>query len=613
MKKIIVVIGVFVGLAAGALVLIRAARSTPTVTAALPSLGNRACAALSRGPKADVGVGVPYSGGASHLVAGGWSSPMLVTSESLQAAFPELNRNQIWSQFLKSAGYLAVVTEPGAVPKIFERTSVKEEPGFVTWTGTDPMKPGSILVASTGRSATLTTLVSEPLRPQVLIYTAADGKTTVETVSSKFSCAVGGDNRAADYHGELTDAEIEAVYSDGTLSGVPPTDVVEEILKGANAAAKVDVAFCYDADTLAWAKTKASDAIAYMEGLLKAELEAGNVVLAQSLIQSFQWRYIGIAQVPDDYTNADDKLTTCLSWMGSSTWAKNDIKTKGADQYVFLKGNTKGEAAGMAYTGNYNSPTSLSLSAILVQANYRVLIHELGHNFGALHDRETDKVADAAGRYNYGWMTSMTSGSATYKVGTIMSYAGYILPYYSHPNITLGINAAIKKESPYAYLPVDFGTSAIGIAADQPAAAFNAKVLEDNGQAMSMMQIAADQPPIITTQPVNSSSTAGSSLYFSAAVSGANITYQWYKDGAPITGATGISYNKTNCNAADAGNYYLVATNPNGSAQSITVTATINTPPSSSGGGAGGGGAPSDWFFAAIGFASFLRRFVWKR
>lgn len=39
-----------------------------------------------------------------------------------------------------------------------------------------------------------------------------------------------------------------------------------------------------------------------------------------------------------------------------------------------------------------------------------------------------------------------------------------------------------------------------------------------------------------------------------------DYSYQWYKDGAPISGRTGASFSKSAAEAGDAGDYYCVAT-----------------------------------------------------
>jgi hypothetical protein len=66
--------------------------------------------------------------------------------------------------------------------------------------------------------------------------------------------------------------------------------------------------------------------------------------------------------------------------------------------------------------------------------------------------------------------------------------------------------------------------------------------------------------PVFTSQPQSRSVTAGSAITLSAAVSGANVTYQWQHDGTPINGATSTSYTLASVQPADTGIYTVAAT-----------------------------------------------------
>ncbi|MCB0386458.1 MAG: hypothetical protein KDD43_13780, partial [Bdellovibrionales bacterium] len=61
---------------------------------------------------------------------------------------------------------------------------------------------------------------------------------------------------------------------------------------------------------------------------------------------------------------------------------------------------------------------------------------------------------------------------------------------------------------------------------------------------------------------------------------GTNLTYQWYKNSAPIAGATNSCFTKTNVQTSDGGQYFVRLTTRNGTAQatvdSATATLTVN-------------------------------------
>lgn len=80
-------------------------------------------------------------------------------------------------------------------------------------------------------------------------------------------------------------------------------------------------------------------------------------------------------------------------------------------------------------------------------------------------------------------------------------------------------------------------------------------------------------PVAITSQPSNVSSSIGSNVSFSVTATGSpTITYQWYKNGTLISGATSSTLALTNIQAGDIAGYYCVVSNSVNSIQSSTAT-----------------------------------------
>jgi len=107
--------------------------------------------------------------------------------------------------------------------------------------------------------------------------------------------------------------------------------------------------------------------------------------------------------------------------------------------------------------------------------------------------------------------------------------------------------------------------------------------------------------PLIVEQPRSQTAAAGVSITFSVTASALPApTYQWYRNGSAVGGATGANLSLSALRAADAGGYTVVVSNSLGSATSnpatLTVNATSTTPPAS----AGGGGALGPWFVLAL-------------
>ena len=85
--------------------------------------------------------------------------------------------------------------------------------------------------------------------------------------------------------------------------------------------------------------------------------------------------------------------------------------------------------------------------------------------------------------------------------------------------------------------------------------------------------------PTITTPPANQTVNAGTNVTFSVAVSSSTaVTYQWWKDGVALSGATSATLSLANVSSASAGKYWVVVTNGTGSVTSAAATLTVKTP-----------------------------------
>ncbi|MBD2757261.1 FG-GAP-like repeat-containing protein [Spirosoma validum] len=80
----------------------------------------------------------------------------------------------------------------------------------------------------------------------------------------------------------------------------------------------------------------------------------------------------------------------------------------------------------------------------------------------------------------------------------------------------------------------------------------------------------------LSGQPASSSVVcSGSNVSTSVAVSGPNPTFQWYKDGTPLSGQTSASLALTNLQASDSGEYTVVVTGCNSLTSSV-FSLTVN-------------------------------------
>ncbi len=96
------------------------------------------------------------------------------------------------------------------------------------------------------------------------------------------------------------------------------------------------------------------------------------------------------------------------------------------------------------------------------------------------------------------------------------------------------------------------------------------------GTTSSPATLTVNQPTAITAQPANQTVCAGQSATFTVAATGANLTYQWRKNGANIAGATSSGFSIASATPSDAGSYDVVVTGACGTATSNVATLTVN-------------------------------------
>ncbi|MEO7415154.1 MAG: M12 family metallo-peptidase [Opitutaceae bacterium] len=474
------------------------------------------------------------------------------------------------------------------LPIEFEMTSIHEEHGRTVWTGRNPLVEGAFLVTA----ATAEDWQAVLSVPGAGTFDLRIAGSFVEIKDSS-SVQICGAPRALN------------LQESGENNASETREEAASPVASADSLTTVDVVFFYDDATL----TQAGSATSF-ETRMIAHVAAGNVALENSAVTNFRWRYLASYQVPVYAATSDmtDDLYTITGRKDQGVDFTNPVSDfatakavlHGADQLVLYVGGTR-NYGGIAWSvgqSNFGSPLSLRYHTAVVAFNssYGSLAHELGHNFGCQHDRETDAVADTNGFYNYGFRF-LRNGRDT---GTIMSYAGTRVDYFSNPDVTAnGV--------------------ALGVPETQPKAANNARVLRDSAQSMIASRIAVDAPAI-TSQPQSATLFSGQAFALNVTATGTTLVYQWNRAGVAISGATTSSYSKSGALETDGGSYSVTVSNIAGQVISAVATVTVTAAPPTSapttsggGGGGGGGGGAMDAWFACGGGLFVMARCILKK
>ena len=162
--------------------------------------------------------------------------------------------------------------------------------------------------------------------------------------------------------------------------------------------------------------------------------------------------------------------------------------------------------------------------------------------------------------------SAVTAGSTVVLAVTADGTAPFSYKWYKDGTVVSGATA-----SSYSINNIQAGS----------AGAYNAVVFNSAGSAASGNVVitinGATAAPVITTQPVGQTVTAGASVIFTAVASGTPApTLQWKLNGTAISGATSATLSIANAQSANAGTYTFVATNSAGSATSSGATLTVN-------------------------------------
>lgn len=297
--------------------------------------------------------------------------------------------------------------------------------------------------------------------------------------------------------------------------------------------------------TLNITNTSSNDAGSYS---VTASNSMGSATSSTALLTVYNAPSIVTQPISQSVTSGNN-VSFSVTASGSATltyqWYKDGLSISGANSSSYAITNVSSATAGtytVTITNNYGSATSN----------------------GALLTVTTATVAPTISSQPNS--TSVTSGnSASFTV----SVSGTPPFSYQWRKDGLAINGANSS------------TYTINTTSPTDSGSYSVLVSNSVGSTLSNSAILAvtTNAPTITSQPSATSIIAGGTALFSVSVSGTSpFSYQWKKDGTPISGATSSTYIISGASTKDAGGYSVTVTNISGSVTSSAATLTVAAP-----------------------------------
>jgi hypothetical protein len=296
----------------------------------------------------------------------------------------------------------------------------------------------------------------------------------------------------------------------------------------------------------------------------------------------------------------------------ASSLAIGSAQASDAGAYQVVVTNAVSSATSGVATVALNVPltiTSHPLGAVLNPTGSVTLSIGVTGTFPASYQWRKDGVPiSGATAATYTVAATQVSGAATYDVvatnvvGSVSSNPAVVsvnspVTILEHP-VALSVNpgavAVFRVEaigtSPLTYQWRRNGVAIAGanassytLSAAEAASAGNFDVLVSNvvgSVASSSAALSFNVPVSITAQPAGGALNAGATSTLSVTATGTNpLTYQWFRNGEAIEGATARTYTIGNAQPADAGVYQVAISNPVGTVASAQAAVTLNAVP----------------------------------
>lgn len=160
--------------------------------------------------------------------------------------------------------------------------------------------------------------------------------------------------------------------------------------------------------------------------------------------------------------------------------------------------------------------------------------------------------------------------------GTDVAFSVLATGTYFHMQYTWRRNGVVVQTSADSTLRLSHVQSA-------DAGDYSVEVSNPNGRVTSataklaVSSGAGIPAPTITSFPTSFSAVRNSPVSLTVVASGSGLTYQWFKDGVPLTGAVSSVLNLSSFSTGDVGDYKVVVSNSGGSVSSAVAHVALKT------------------------------------
>ncbi len=273
-----------------------------------------------------------------------------------------------------------------------------------------------------------------------------------------------------------------------------------------------------------------------LEGFIQLAFDVTNETFANSAVNArVNLVHTMMVDYPDP--NTSSQIWRDLSF-GSLTGVHTVRNEVGAD-LVSIWLTDIGGSCGQAPVNLRNDPSrGLNIVAGPCVIDNLSFPHELGHNLGAVHDRNNTESSGFF-PYSYGYQKNG-------HFRTVMAYFNGC----SCPRVAHFSNPDIRYED-----------QPTGIPADQSDSADNALTFNQTRTAVSQFREPTCPGATITSQPQDTAFCPGGSRELRITAEGENLQYQWYRHQVAIDGATNAALVLDNLDPEDAGRYHCQVTN----------------------------------------------------